>query len=720
MPVLSCPSCQRSLRVAESSSSQRVRCPYCTTVLEVRPSSRAPAPKPSQPAAVPPPSNAGSQPITFRCPHCQQAMRVRREFAGKLTKCPNAACQQVCTVPGSSALALAPSALPVNPPPAAIPVLPPSASPLPPPSPPKVPSSFPPPLPTRNKRQKQMLLGAGMFLALLLLVGGVVAARSLLRSAAAHSNVDQTSTDQSDISPPPVPVSDLDFVPGDARGILSIRVADLWNSPPLQQAWSKLPEDMRAAAEQKSQSIGFELADFDRATVVIKDEVRNEFWAVIRTTQPFSKAKREKLLSRAGMIRWEKRSYEGFEYQLATAFSASDDPNAPSEPFAVYLASEQIVIVGTEPGLHSALDHFKRGDKGEARPRVFPLIEQGKDHLIVSVQLRDEDRAELPKPDPIMGLLVRGSQDVQAVLVTARFAANVELMGAMTYPDTGRATETRQQLETLKQLGRPLIQFADAQGSKDPRADLLKLLTEIETEVKGSDVVLHAKIDLKKVAPLLPDLVASQGRVQNETIGDVANLKQLALAFERYHQANGCYPKAVYYDKNNVPLYSWRVALLPYLGEKKLYDQFNKEKPWDHEENRAVLTRMPKVFAHPAQPAESKKEWTCYQLLTGRKAAFHEGKIVRKSDLTDGAANTLLLVEHQQVVPWTAPIDVVIPEDSTEIKTKVLPKLGVFNVNTFHVALFDGTIRQLKRTMKPEDFLHAIDPRDGIGLPPSE
>lgn len=565
-----------------------------------------------------------------------------------------------------------------------------------------------------------MLLGAGMFLALLLLVGGVVAARSLLRSAAAQPNVDQTTGVQSESSPPSVLVSDLDFVPGDARGVFSIRVADLWNSPSVQQAWSRLPEDMRASAEQSSQRIGFELSDFERVSVVIKDEARNEFWVVIRTTQPFDKPKREKLLSRAGKIRWEKRSYEGFEYQLATALAAPEDPNAPSEPLAVYLASEQVVLAGPELGLRSALDHFKRGGKGEDRPRVFSLIEQGKEHLIVSVKLSDEDRAELPKPDPIVGLLVRGPQDVKAVLLTVRFGVNVELMGAMTYPDAGRANETRQQLETLKQLGRPLIQFADAQGGKDPRAELLKLLTAIETEVKGPDVVLRAKIDLNKVAPLLPDLVASHARVQNENIGDNGNLKQLAMAFERYHQANGCYPKAIYYGPNNVPLYSWRVALLPYLGEKKLYDQFHKDKPWDHEDNRPLLTRMPKLFAHPAQPAESRSQFTCYKLFTGRKAAFHEGRIVRKSDLTDGAANTLLLVEHQQLVPWTAPIDVLVPDDPNEVKTKVLPKLGVFNVNTFHAALFDGTIRPLQRTMKPEDFLHAVNPRDRIGLPPSD
>jgi hypothetical protein len=571
-----------------------------------------------------------------------------------------------------------------------------------------------------------LLASAGVIFAVLLLIGGVAAARSLFLAFASQPDTDRTFTgderrpdaEQAPSGQAGPPVSDLAFVPGDARGLFSVRVAELWNSRPIQKAWMKLPEDVRARVEQASQQIGFDMTDYDRITAVIKNEVKQEIWAVIRTTRPFDRAKREKLLQGAREIHWEKRSYKGFGYQLATAASAQE---GQLEPLAVYLASDHVLVAGTEPGLHGALDYFKAGGKGgdQARARVLDLIEQGKHHVVMAAVLNDDDRAEL-KPPPGVGFLVSAPKDVKAVLVTARLGATVELMGIMTYPDAGKADETRRQLEGLKQLGLPLIQFGEANRAKSPQADLLKLLTAIKTEVNGPDLELRAEIDLDKLAPLLPSLVASQAQIHDEGISGPSALKELALAFERYHEAHGSYPKAVYYSKDRTPLYSWRVALLPYLGERKLYDQFDKERPWNDPKNIDLLGQMPKVYALPGPASVRPMGQTCFQLLTGRKAAFHEDRMVKKEDLADGAGRTILLVEHQRLVPWTAPLDISLPDELGRVQNEVLPKLGLFPGDTFQVVLFDGSIHRMKRTMKAKDFLHAVNPRDGVGLPRGE
>ena len=44
-------------------------------------------------------------------------------------------------------------------------------------------------------------------------------------------------------------------------------------------------------------------------------------------------------------------------------------------------------------------------------------------------------------------------------------------------------------------------------------------------------------------------------------------------------------------------LLSWRVFLLPYLGEEALYKQFRLNEPWDSPHNRTLVDKMPAVFA---------------------------------------------------------------------------------------------------------------------------
>ena len=67
----------------------------------------------------------------------------------------------------------------------------------------------------------------------------------------------------------------------------------------------------------------------------------------------------------------------------------------------------------------------------------------------------------------------------------------------------------------------------------------------------------------------------------------VNNLKQLGLAFHNYLSANNAFPKAAITDKQGKPLLSWRVAILPYIDQRDLYNKFKLDKPWDSPHNKA-------------------------------------------------------------------------------------------------------------------------------------
>src|SRR4051794_32826384 len=73
------------------------------------------------------------------------------------------------------------------------------------------------------------------------------------------------------------------------------------------------------------------------------------------------------------------------------------------------------------------------------------------------------------------------------------------------------------------------------------------------------------------------------------------SLKELAIAFHNYASAHNEFPPAAVVGPDGKPLYSWRVVILPYLGEKKLYDEFRPGEAWDGPNNKKLLAKMPKV-----------------------------------------------------------------------------------------------------------------------------
>jgi hypothetical protein len=76
-------------------------------------------------------------------------------------------------------------------------------------------------------------------------------------------------------------------------------------------------------------------------------------------------------------------------------------------------------------------------------------------------------------------------------------------------------------------------------------------------------------------------------------------LNQIGAAMSRHW---GVYSVGIFGPNERLGL-SWRVALLPALGEEDLYKQFKLNEPWDSEHNKQLIAKMPKVFASPGKDA---------------------------------------------------------------------------------------------------------------------
>ncbi len=170
-------------------------------------------------------------------------------------------------------------------------------------------------------------------------------------------------------------------------------------------------------------------------------------------------------------------------------------------------------------------------------------------------------------------------------------------------------------------------------------------------------------------------------------------LKMLGLAMLYYHDACGYFPPAVLRDPtlgDRAQPYSWRVAILPIIGENELYAQYRRDEPWDSPANMEVLARMPAVFAMPGS-ASAAKGLTHYQVLVGPGTAFERPDVkLRLGEFPRGAAQTILAVEAADPVPWTK------PQDLPYIADGPLPKVGLLGGKGFYALFADGTVRWIE------------------------
>jgi RNA polymerase sigma factor (sigma-70 family) len=115
----------------------------------------------------------------------------------------------------------------------------------------------------------------------------------------------------------------------------------------------------------------------------------------------------------------------------------------------------------------------------------------------------------------------------------------------------------------------------------------------------------------KQIDPLQEVLDRARVRRQLASIG---------TALGHYHSNWGHLPPPANTDKFGKPLLSWRVALLPFLEQDNLYQQFKLDEPWDSPHNRKLIARMPRVFA--AIGKTPRPHMTYFQYIVGPDAVF--------------------------------------------------------------------------------------------------
>lgn len=196
------------------------------------------------------------------------------------------------------------------------------------------------------------------------------------------------------------------------------------------------------------------------------------------------------------------------------------------------------------------------------------------------------------------------------------------------------------------------------------------------------------------------------------------NLRQIALALHSYHDANGAFPPPVIKDPSGKPLYSWRVAILPYLGEDMLYRQFNLNEPWDSPTNLAAAQRMPMVFQSPGHSGSF--GMTDYVAFVGPETLFdpNQTKGAQLATVIDGTSNTILVTEIKgSSINWAEPRDLEFAR-TTWVINSAPNDIGSGNSAGCNVAFGDGSVKFLKKEISPATLRAMVTKSGGEVIPP--
>ena len=143
------------------------------------------------------------------------------------------------------------------------------------------------------------------------------------------------------------------------------------------------------------------------------------------------------------------------------------------------------------------------------------------------------------------------------------------------------------------------------------------------------------------------------------------------IGLHEMHEEHERFPMAVAFrTPDGRPGLSWRVAILPYLGEEALYRQFRLDESWDSPHNQTLVRQMPRAYQCDWAFRDNREGLTYFQAFRGKRCLFDESFISRKvgpkglqlgrtlREVPDGSSNTLMLGFARTPVPWTAPEDI--------------------------------------------------------------
>lgn len=206
-----------------------------------------------------------------------------------------------------------------------------------------------------------------------------------------------------------------------------------------------------------------------------------------------------------------------------------------------------------------------------------------------------------------------------------------------------------------------------------------------------------------------------------ERTSSIQNLEKIAKALNAYAADHGSYPPPATRDAKKKKMHSWRVLILPYLGEEELYGKFDLNRSWDDAANMSLASEMPAVYRHPNSSQNGMYLESGYYLIVGPGTLFPPlgplGPIISNGD---NPAQTILVAEGTPLVPskmWTEPIDLDYGKMNGNIGGNPGIEVGGLLDGGVAMATMDGRGHFVPDTMAADRLLSLVTPAGNERLP---
>jgi hypothetical protein len=321
--------------------------------------------------------------------------------------------------------------------------------------------------------------------------------------------------------------------------------------------------------------------------------------------------------------------------------------------------------------------------------RAFAAAGDGTAHFAVIAS--EKMRTQIEKDAPPLPKELHGDGSVKVITRGVQWAA-----AGVEWQPTFKATvffqaKDKDAAKELHALAEKLPKFLAKEEPFRDLPDAEKALRNFVPKPDGDRLTLT--VDEK----MLTTVVGPKGENADGDISRLAsanNMHQIGQAMYAHNDANGTLPAVANFDKQGKPLMSWRVHILPYIEQAELYKQFKLDEPWDSDNNKKLIAKMPKVFANPDSPKLAADGKTTYLLPVHKEAVFTGDKTgISIARIKDGASNSLMLVDaaDDAAVIWTKP-------DDLKLDPKAPAKgLAARHKDSYLVLFADGQVKLLPK-----------------------
>ncbi len=263
------------------------------------------------------------------------------------------------------------------------------------------------------------------------------------------------------------------------------------------------------------------------------------------------------------------------------------------------------------------------------------------------------------------------------------------------------AASSKKQISQFKIIG-PLALSAALSGVPD---DVSSAVSTLLYGVLGGLKITSS--DNQVVAKLrLPNSIADQFQVLLAYAGQLQLQEERSESFAVLGNAlaevlkQGYVPPSIedhpeWFDADGQSKLSWRVHLLPLLGEAELHAKFKLDEDWDSEHNLELLEEIPEIF----QSVEGSSQ-SSFLGFGGEGMSMASGMLHKPDDLKDDADLTIMLMDvgDRLAVPWTQPIDLL------SLEVEKLAEIADDTSGKIQVITVSGKKRTLQKRLSLEQL----------------